>query len=125
VNDEEFARRVFARAFESGTAGEPPTLPSLERIAARSRRTARTRQGVYAASSVALGGVVTAGVVSGPSLIGLGGGSGETSSAGQPAGSLKASGSATTPAPITVKGKTVTPCPTPPQGAAWASLIEP
>lgn len=124
MNDEEFARSIFARAFESGTTGEPPTLPSIERIAARGRQAARTRQGVYAASSVALAGVVTAGVVSGPSLIGLGGGSGETSSAGQPAGSVKTSGSATTSAPITVKGKTVTQCPTPPQALAWASLIK-
>lgn len=124
MNDEEFARSVFARVFASGTTGEPSTLPNLDGIASHGRQVARTRQGLYAAGSVALAGVVTAGVVTGPSVLGLGGGSSSVSSAGQQAGS---SANGTGPAssdPVAVKSKTATPCATPPT-ADWATVIKP
>ncbi|MGH8890066.1 MAG: hypothetical protein ACRDV3_09985 [Acidothermaceae bacterium] len=124
MNDEEFARSLFSHVFESGTTGEPPTLPSLDRIAARGRQATRTRQGVYAASTAALAGVVTAGVVTGPSLLGLRGGSNNVSSGGQGSGSITGSASATPSGPVAVKSKTVTPCATPPT-VDWSTVIKP
>lgn len=117
MNDEEFARNAFRHAMESSFAGEPTGLPSLDDITARARRSNRNKQGVYAASAVVLAGVVTAGVVAGPSVLGLGSGTPETSTAGQ-AGS-------TTPAatgPQLGKAKVATACPTPPQ-IDWAAII--
>lgn len=121
MNDEDFARNAFRHAMESSFAGEPTSLPSLDDIAARARRGNRTKQGVYAASAVALAGVVTAGVVAGPSVLGLGSGSPETSTAGQATGS----GTATSPNAsdsMPFKAELATPCPTPPQ-IDWAAII--
>lgn len=117
MNDEDFARNAFRHAMESSFAGEPAGLPSLDDIAARARRGNRTKQGVYAASAVALAGVVTAGVVAGPSVLGLGSGSTETSTAGQ-GGSTTPTGTGTAPN----KAKVATACPTPPQ-IDWAAII--
>jgi hypothetical protein len=118
VNDEDFARAAFRHAMESGFAGEPAGLPNLDGISARARRTARTKQGVYAGSAVALAGVVTAGVVAGPSVLGLGGGSPQLSSAGQAGNTTPGATSGSKDA----KAKIATPCPTPPQ-IDWASII--
>lgn len=115
MNDEEFARSAFRRAMESSFAGEPSGLPSLDEIATRARRATRTKQGVYAGSAIALAGVVTAGVVAGPSALGVGGSAPQTSTADQAIGS----GTTTTPA----KADLATPCPTPPQ-IDWAAIIE-
>jgi len=117
VNDEDFARAAFRHAMESSFAGEPIGLPNLDVITARGRNANRTKQGVYAASAVALAGVVTAGVVAGPSVLGLGGGSPELSSAGQP-GSTTPNAADSTPA----KAEIATACPNPPQ-LDWASII--
>lgn len=117
MNDEDFARNAFRHAMESSFAGEPTGLPSLDDIAARARRGNRTRQGVYAAGAVALAGVVTAGVVAGPSVLGLGSGSPDSSTAGQ-AGDTTTAGTGTPPD----KAKVATACPTPPQ-IDWATII--
>jgi hypothetical protein len=119
VNDEEFARSVFTHAFESGMAAEPGALPSIDRIEARSRRARRNRQGVYAAGTVALAGAVTAGVVSGPSMLGLGSGSGTISPGTGTSGSSSPSG------PKAVDGKAATPCPTSAGAPTWSALIQP
>jgi hypothetical protein len=65
MNDEEFARRAFAETFAPGQP-EPVCGLDLAMITSRGRRSARRRQGVYAAGTTALAGVVTAGVVIGP-----------------------------------------------------------
>ncbi|HEX7106337.1 MAG TPA: hypothetical protein VF218_10255 [Acidothermaceae bacterium] len=117
MNDEDFARNVFRHTMESSFAGEPTGLPSLDDITARARRGNRAKQGVYAASAVALAGVVTAGVVAGPSVLGLGSGTPETSAAGQTGGATPAG----TGAPPD-KAKVATACPTRPQ-IDWASII--
>ncbi len=78
MNDEEFARAVFARSLETSFRDEPALLPSVDRIAAEGRRTARNRHGLQAGGTVVLAGAVTAALVSGPSFLGLG------SSAGSP-----------------------------------------
>jgi hypothetical protein len=72
MNDEDFARHAFAAAFRSGQTGEPPTLPDVELLAQHGRRATRNRHGVYAAGTTVLAGVVVAGVVTGPALLGLG-----------------------------------------------------
>jgi hypothetical protein len=72
MNDEEFARQAFAAAFRSGSTGEPATLPDIEGLAFRGRRAARRRHTGFAAGTTALAGVVTAGVVTGPTLLGIG-----------------------------------------------------
>ena len=117
MNDEDFARNAFRHAMESSFAGEPTGLSSLDDIAARARRGNRTRQGVYAAGAVALAGVVTAGVVAGPSVLGLGSGSPDSSTAGQ-AGDTTTAGTGTPPD----KAKVAAACPTPPQ-IDWATII--
>lgn len=117
MNDEDFARNAFRHAMESSFAGEPTGLPNLDDIAARARRGNRTKQGVYAASAVALAGVVTAGVVAGPSVLGLGSGAPETSTASQP--DSTAPGATGTQLD---KAKLATACPTPPQ-IDWAAII--
>ena len=71
MNDEDFARHAFAAAFRSGQTGEPPTLPDVELLALHGRRANRTRHGLYAAGTTVVAGVAVAGVVTGPSLLGL------------------------------------------------------
>jgi hypothetical protein len=72
MNDEDFARHAFAAAFRSGQTGEPPTLPDVELLASHGRRANRNRHGAYVAGTTALAGVVVAGVVTGPALLGFG-----------------------------------------------------
>jgi len=117
MNDEEFARNAFRHAMQSSFAGEPTELPSLDDIAAHARLSNRNKQGVYAASAVALAGVVTAGVVAGPSVLGLGSGGAGTSPAGQ-VGDTAPVATGTVPD----KAKVATACPTPPQ-IDWAAII--
>jgi len=122
VNDEDFARAAFRHAMESSFAGEPTGLPNLDVITARARNANRTKQGVYAASAVALAGVVTAGVVAGPSVLGLGGGSPEVSTGGQAGSSTTQAPSATSSNSKDGKAQLATACPNPPQ-LDWASII--
>jgi hypothetical protein len=114
MNDEEFARQAFAAAFRSGPTGEPSTLPDVEGLAFRGRRAARHRHGAFAAGTTALAGVVTAGVVTGPALLGLG----STSPSGISTG---AAGPATPPASPAPPSPGV-PCATPP-AIDWASVL--
>jgi hypothetical protein len=72
MNDEDFAREAFAAAFRSGPTGEPPTLPDVELLARHGRRANRNRHGLYAAGSTVLAGAAVAGIVTGPTLLGLG-----------------------------------------------------
>jgi hypothetical protein len=72
MNDEDFARHAFAAAFRSGQTGEPPTLQDVELLAQHGRRANRNRHGAYVVGTTALAGVAVAGVVTGPSLLGLG-----------------------------------------------------
>jgi hypothetical protein len=105
--------------FRAGNAGEPDLLPDLDRIATHGRRAARSRQGIYAAGTVALAGAVTAGVVSGPSLLGLGSGSSKIVSGSQP---TDAPASASKSVPDVVKPSPGVPCATPPT-IDWASVV--
>jgi hypothetical protein len=120
MNDEEFAREAFAAAFRSGSTGEPPTLPDVEGLAFRGRRAARHRQGAFAAGTTALAGVVTAGVVTGPTLLGIGNSSPSNVSvgAGAPASPAPPSSSAPDPA----KPSPGVACATPPT-IDWASVL--
>jgi hypothetical protein len=68
MNDEEFARRAFAETFHSAQP-KPVADLDLTAITSRGRRSARRRQGIYAAGTTALAGVVTVGVVVGPGLL--------------------------------------------------------
>jgi hypothetical protein len=122
MNDEDFARDAFAAALRSGWTGEPPTMPDVDGLAFRARRTARNRRGVYAAGTTALAGVVTAGVVTGPSLLGLGNGSpsGFSAAAGADA-SKSGSASASASRPDAVKSPGVA-CATPP-AIDWAGIV--
>jgi hypothetical protein len=72
MDDENLARQAFMAAFRSGSTGEPPVLPDVEALVNRGRRASRQRHGVYAAGTTALAGVVTAGVVTAPTLLGIG-----------------------------------------------------
>jgi hypothetical protein len=72
MNDEDFARQAFAAAFRSGPTGEPPTLPDVKLLARHGRRANRNRHGLYAAGSTVLAGAAVAGIVTGPTLLGLG-----------------------------------------------------
>lgn len=126
MNDEDFAREAFSAAFRSGSTGEPPTLPDVERLVFRGRRTSRHRQGAIAAGTTALAGVVTAGIVSGPALLGLG--------APSPAGVGAAAQGTTTPpssavpsastsaTDLSVKGSPGVPCATPP-AIDWTAMV--
>jgi hypothetical protein len=122
MNDEDFARDAFAAAVRSGWAGEPPTMPDVDGLAFRARRASRNRRGVYAAGTTALAGVVTAGVVTGPTLLGLGNGSpsGFSAASGSGSGSVSksASGSASDPR----KQSVGVACATPPR-VGWAAVI--
>lgn len=128
MNDEEFARTAFKHARETGFASEPASSYDISAIRAQARRDVRLKQGVYTASTVALAGVVTAGVVTGPSIFGFGSGSPQVSTAGSGAGS--AGGAAATQPPASAGasskseiGVVTTPCTNPPQ-VDWASLIK-
>ena len=121
MNDEDFARRAFAAAFRSGHTGEPPTLPDVELLAQHGRRANRNRHGAYAAGTTALAGVVVAGVVTGPALLGLGtpSSSGNSVGAGAPASPAPSSSSS---APDPAKPSPGVPCTTPP-AIDWASVL--
>lgn len=121
MNDEEFAREAFAAAFRSGSTGEPPTLPDVEGLAFRGRRAARHRQGAFAAGTTALAGVVTAGVVTGPTLLGVGSNSPSGASVGAGAPASQAP-SASTSAPDPVKPSPGVACATPPT-IDWVSAV--
>ena len=97
MNDEDFARHAFAAAFRSGQTGEPPTLPDVELLARHGRRANRNRHGAYVVGTTALAGVAVAGVVTGPSLLGLG--STSPSSVGAGAQGAAASTPPSSPAP--------------------------
>lgn len=122
MNDDEFARQVFARALD----GEPSVTPDLEHITTQCRKAMRARHGIYAAGGAALAGIVTAGVVSGPTLLGLGSSPPGMSTAGQGTGTERASG--TTPSTKTSpdlsngKAQVATPCATSPQ-IDWTQII--
>src|SRR5450432_2088642 len=121
MNDEDFARRTFAAAFRSGHTGEPPTLPDVELLALHGRRANRYRHGVYAAGTTALAGVVVAGVVTGPALLGLG--SPSPSSLGAAAGGTAASTTPSSPSSTTqLKPSPGVPCATPP-AINWVSVV--
>jgi hypothetical protein len=121
MNDEDFARHAFAAAFRSGATGEPPTLPDVELLALHGRRANRHRHGAYAAGTTALAGVVVAGVVTGPALLGLGtpSPSGISVGAGAPASAAPSSSSS---APDPAKPSPGVPCATPP-AIDWASVL--
>jgi hypothetical protein len=125
MNDEEFARQALAAAFRTGPTGEPPTLPDVEGLAFRGRRAARHRHGAFAAGTTALAGVVTAGVVTGPALLGLGSpspsgiSSGAAGPATPPASPVP---SPSTSAPDPAKPSPGVPCATPP-AINWASVL--
>lgn len=125
MNDDDFARTAFRHARETGFAGEPATRYDVSAIRAQARRQVRVRQGVYTASTVALAGVVTAGVVAGPSVLGPGSGSPQVAPAGSGGGAAATTSPANAGAPSDQNGKAepVTQCPTPPQ-IDWASLIK-
>jgi hypothetical protein len=125
MNDEDFARHAFAAAFRSGQTGEPPTLPDVELLAQHGRRANRTRHGLYAAGTTVVAGVAVAGVVTGPTLLGLGSPSpsGTGSAAQGPTLTAKASPSATSSAldgPL--KPSPGVPCATPPT-INWVSVV--
>jgi hypothetical protein len=135
VNDEDFARNAFAHAFRGTHTGEPDTLPNLDRITVQGRRATRTRRGMYAAGTTALAGAVTAGVVSGPSLLGLGSGGqnavsaasggGTSASAGKPAptmGKPAPSTSSSPSGPDIVKPSAGVACATPPT-LDWNAIV--
>jgi hypothetical protein len=117
MNDEDFARHTFAAAFRSGQTGEPPTLPDVELLAQHARRANRNRHGAYVAGTTALAGVAVAGVVAGPSLLGLGSPSTSGISVGAPASSVPSP----SPSPDAAKPSGV-PCANPPT-IDWAAVI--
>jgi hypothetical protein len=121
MNDEDFARQAFAAAFRSGSTGEPPTLPDVELLALHGRRANRNRHGAYVAGTTALAGVVVAGVVTGPALLGLGSPSpsGISVGAGAPASPTPSSSSS---APDPAKPSSGVPCTTPPT-IDWTSVL--
>lgn len=122
MNDEDFARQAFAAAFRSGATGEPPTLPDVEGLAFRGRRASRHRQGAFAAGTTALAGVVTAGVVTGPTLLGIG----YSSSSGSSVGAGGTTAAQTAPKPsATPDPKESMPgvaCPAPP-AIDWTAVV--
>jgi hypothetical protein len=121
MNDEDFARDAFAAAFHAGPTGEPPALPDVESLVTGGRRASRQRHGVYAAGTTALAGVVTAGVVTAPTLLGFGGGSPSVVSAG--AGGTTAAQTASKPSPTRDLEKPVgVACATPP-AVDWTAVV--
>jgi hypothetical protein len=123
MNDEDFARHAFAAAFRSGQTGEPPTLPDVELLARNGRRANRTRHGAYAAGSTVLAGAAVVGVVSGPTLLGLG--SPSTSGIGtgtQGAASTTPKPSASTSTADVAKPSPGVPCTTPP-AISWLGVV--
>jgi hypothetical protein len=125
LDDENLARRAFTAAFRSGATGEPPVLPDVESLVNRGRRASRQRHGVYAAGTTALAGVVTAGVVTAPTLLGLG----STSPSGISAGAAAAGGttaaeatSKPSDAPGPAKPSSGVTCPTP-LAIDWATVL--
>ena len=124
MNDEDFARQAFAAAFRSGHTGEPPTLPDVELLALHGQRANRNRHGLYAAGTTALAGVVVAGVVTGPSLLGLGSdspsGIGTAAAGSTPPASPAPSRSSSAPDPA--KPSPGVTCATPP-AINWASVV--
>lgn len=129
MNDEDFARDAFAAAFHSGHTAEPPTLPDVESLVKGGRRASRQRHGVYAAGTTALAGVVTAGVVTAPTLLGFGGSSPSEISAG--AGGTTAALSSSAPSSSApdpagpagpAKPSSGVTCATPP-AIDWASVL--
>jgi hypothetical protein len=124
MNDEDFARQAFAAAFRSGHTGEPPTLPDVELLALHGQRANRNRHGLYAAGTTALAGVVVAGVVTGPSLLGLGtdspSGIGTEAAGSTPPASPAPSRSSSAPDPA--KPSPGVTCATPP-AINWASVV--
>jgi hypothetical protein len=125
VKDEDFARAAFQHARETGFAGEPATAYDVSTIGARARRQLRVKQGVYTASTVAFAGVVTAGVVAGPSVLGFGSGSPGVSTVGSGVGTAATTSPATHGASSGPNGKAkvATSCANPPQ-VDWASVVE-
>jgi hypothetical protein len=123
MNDEDFARQAFAAAFRSGPTGEPPTLPDVERLAFRARRASRQRHGAYAAGTTALAGVVTAGIVTGPALLGLGSPSpsGVSAAAGGPTLGSPSKSPSESQSPGNAKPSGV-PCAAPP-AIDWAAVV--
>ena len=122
MNDEQFAREAFAAAFRSGSTGEPPVLPDVEGLAFRGRRAARHRQGAFAAGTTALAGVVTAGVVTGPTLLGIGDSSPSGISVGAGAPASQAPSSSSSSAPDPAKPSPGVPCTTP-LTINWLSVV--
>jgi hypothetical protein len=120
MNDEDFAKHALAAAFRSGHTGEPPTLPDVELLALHGRRANRNRHGAYVAGTTALAGVVVAGVVTGPALLGFGSSSPSGIGTGA-AGSTPPASPSPTPADETKPSPGV-PCATPP-GIDWISVI--
>lgn len=125
MNDEDFARQALAAAFRSGQTGEPPTLPDVELLARHGRRANRNRHGLYAAGSTVLAGAAVAGIVTGPTLLGLGspspsdvgtGAQGRTTPPSSPAPSSSSS------APDPAKPSPGVPCATPP-AINWISVV--
>jgi hypothetical protein len=121
MNDEDFARRAFAAAFRSGHTGEPPTLPDVELLALHGRRANRYRHGAYAAGTTALAGVVVAGVVTGPALLGLGSPSPSNISVGASAPASPAASSSSS-APDPAKPSPGVPCATS-DPIDWLSIV--
>jgi hypothetical protein len=119
MNDEDFARHAFAAAFRSGQTGEPPTLPDVELLARDARRANRNRHGAYVAGTTALAGVAVAGVVTGPSLLGLSSPSTSGISVGAPASSVPSP--SPSPSPDAAKPSGV-PCTNPPS-IDWAAVV--
>jgi hypothetical protein len=123
MNDEDLARQAFAAAFRSGQTGEPPTLPDVEMLARHGRRANRTRHGVYAAGTTVLAGVAVAGVVTGPSLLGLGNPSPSSIGTGAQGATIPLSSPApSSSAPDIAKPSPGVPCATPPT-INWLSVV--
>jgi hypothetical protein len=122
MNDEDFARRAFAAAFRSGHTGEPPTLPDVELLALHGRRANRYRHGAYAAGTTALAGVVVAGVVTGPALLGLGSPSTSGISVGAGAPASQAPSSSSSPPDPAKPSPPGVPCATAP-AIDWLSVV--
>jgi hypothetical protein len=122
MNDEDLARQAFAAAFRSGHTGEPPTLPDVELLALHGRRANRNRHGAYVAGTTALAGVVVAGVVTGPALLGFGSNSPSGIETGAAGSTPTASPSPTSAIDDPLKPSPGVPCATPP-AIDWISVI--
>jgi hypothetical protein len=127
MNDEDFARHAFAAAFRSGQTGEPPTLPDVELLARHGRSANRNRHGAYVVGTTALAGAAVVGVVTGPSLLGLGSPStsgiataGQGPVATTPSPSPSASKMSSASGPVNLSNGV--PCATP-SAVNWLSII--